>query len=152
MLDGGPEYLVWELNYPSSIGQEKNIVADALSCSPIGKPHTKGIGEDEVQVAVVCSSMVDTLLLSQVPHDDFMSSELPTEQSKDPSLRLLIDYLQKEELPGDIKQSRIIVMKAAFYFINTKKRKCKLPVVPRQMQKRIMEEHHGGPLGGQLTI
>lgn len=81
-----------------------------------------------------------------------MSSELPTEQRKGTSLRLLIDYLQKGELPEDIKQFRIIVMKAAFYcivddifyFINKKKRKCKLPVMPRQIQKRIIEKHHGG--------
>ena len=38
-------------------GKENNIiiVVDALSRSPNGKSPTKGIGEDEVQVAVVCS-------------------------------------------------------------------------------------------------
>ena len=49
---------------------KENIVADALSHSPNGKPLTKGIGEDEVQVAVISSSTADVSLLSLVPHDD----------------------------------------------------------------------------------
>ena len=40
------------------------------------------IEEDEVQVAVVCSGTADVSLLSRVPHDDPISSELPTEQKK----------------------------------------------------------------------
>ena len=84
-------------------------MADTLSCSPNSKSPAKGIGEDEVQVAVVCSGTTDVSLSSQVPLDDPMSSELPTEQRKDPLLRLLINYLQKGELPEDVKESRIIV-------------------------------------------
>ena len=61
---------------------KENIVPDNQSHSPNGKPSTKDIGEDEVQVAVVCSGATDVSLLSQVPHDDPMSSELPTEQKR----------------------------------------------------------------------
>ena len=113
-------------------------MADALSRSPNGKPLTKGIGEDEVQVAVVSSSTADVSVLSLVPHvDPICVIGVTYRTEKDPLLRLLVNYLQKGELPEDIKQSRIIVMKAAsycimddiLYFINRKKWKCRLPVL-----------------------
>jgi len=136
-----------------------NVAADALSRCPHGNPPNKGIGEDEVQVAIVSSSTENTSLLSQEPHSDPMSSELPMEQRKDPSIMVLIDYLLNGKLPKDKKQSQILVAKSSsyclmdniLYFINSKKRKCRLAVVPKQLQKKIMEENHGGPLGGHYS-
>ena len=91
---------------------------------------------------------------------DQSSSELPAEQRKVPfPYDSYFDYLQKGTLPQDKKQARIIAAKAPnycivddiLYFIHNKRRKCKLVAVPRQLQKRIMEEYHGGPLGGHYS-
>ena len=104
---------------------------------------SEGIGEDEVQVAVINSSPNISAMLNLLPCRNPVSSELPTEQRKDHSLMTLIDYLQKGTLPQDKKQARTIAAKApnycivngVLYFINNKRRKW-----------RIMEECHGGPL------
>ena len=136
-----------------------NVTADVSSRSPHGKPPTMGIGQDEILVAVVRSSAKNVSLLGEEPHNEPMSSELPTEQRKDPFLWALIDYLQNGELPRVTKQSQIIAAKAStyctinyvLYFINSKKRRCGLTVVPRQLRKRMIEEYHGGPLDGHYS-
>ena len=117
-----------------------NLAADALSRNPHEKPPSKGIGEDEVQVAVVSSSIDISaiLMINLSPCTNPVSSELPAEQRKDHSLMTLIDYLRKGTLPQDKKQARIITAKAPnycivddiLYFIHNKRRKCKLVAVP----------------------
>ena len=72
-----------------------NLAADALSRNPHEKPPSEGIGEDEVQVAVVNLSPNISAMLNLLPCRNPVSSELPTEQRKDHSLMTLIDYLQK---------------------------------------------------------
>ena len=137
-----------------------NLAADALSRSPHKKPPSDGITEDEVQVAAISSASNDILtILNSSPCSNAVTSEFPAEQKKNHSLMPLIDYLQHETLPQDKKQTRIIAVQApnyciiddVLYFIHTKKRKCKLVVVPRQLWKRIMQEYHGGPLGGHYS-
>ena len=105
-----------------------------------------------------CSSAKNVSLLGEESQNEPMSLELPTEQRKDPFLWALIDYLQNGELPRDTKQSQIIAAKASTYciinyvlYFNNKKRRCRLIVVPRQLQKRMIEEYHGGPLGGHYS-
>lgn len=43
------------------------------------------------------------------------------------------------------------IIDGILYFINSIKRKCRLGVVPKQLQKRIMEESHVGPLVGHYS-
>ena len=137
-----------------------NLAADALSRSPHEKPPSEGIAEDEVQVAAISSTSNDiSTMLNFPPCNNTVTSELPAEQKKDHSLMPLINYLQHGTLPLDKKQARIIAAQAPnycivddiLYFIHTKKRKCKLVVVPWQLQKRIMLEYHGGLLGGHYS-
>ena len=129
------------------VGKE-NLAADTLSCSPHGKLPNKGIGQDEIQVAIVTTSTENIPLLRHEPHYDPVYSELTVEQRKDPSIMALIDYLQRGKLPKDPKQSEIVVAKAPsycvmndiLYFINGKRRKCQLVVIPKQLQKNIGRE------------
>jgi len=94
-----------------------------------------------------------------IPPSWFSLTELPVEQRRDPFIMVFIDYLLNGKLPKDKKQSQILVAKASsyclmddiLYFINNKKRKCRLAVVPKQLWKKIIEENHGGPLGGHYS-
>ena len=138
---------------------KENIAADALSRSPCGAPPVEGIGQNEVQVATVNSNVNIPTTLALTPCDNNDSSELYAEQRKDPSVVVMINYLEKNQLPQGIKQDRVIAAKAPsycvldgiLYFINGKKRKCRLAVVPQQLRKQVMEQYHGGPLGGHYS-
>ena len=98
-------------------------------------------------------------MLNFSPCNNAVTSELAVEQRKDHSLTALINYIQQGILPQDKKQARVIAAQAPnyciidgiLYFIHTKKRKCKLMVVPKQLRQRIMQEYHVGPLGGHYS-
>ena len=42
-----------------------NVAADTLSRIPHGQPPTMGIGQDEIQVAVICSTAKNVSLLDE---------------------------------------------------------------------------------------
>jgi len=92
------------------------------------------------------------------PHHTLLT-ELRVEQRKDPSISAIIDYLEKNQLPSDTKQSRVIAAKAhsycvvdgILYLINGKKRKCRLAIVPQQLRLQVMKQYHGGPFGGHYS-
>ena len=99
--------------------------------------------------------------LNFTPCNNIDSSEFYSEQRKDPSVAAMFDYLEKNHLPRDTKQARVISAKApsysvldgTLYFINGKKRKCQLAGIPQKLrnQLQVMEQYHGGPLGGHYS-
>lgn len=60
--------MVRELSYLLPTGLAKTMLQRILSCNPLGRPPNKGIGQDEIQVAVVSSSAENISLLSQKLH------------------------------------------------------------------------------------
>jgi len=81
------------------------------------------------------------------PHHTLLI-ELRVEQRKDPSISTIIDYLEKNQLPSDTEQSRVIAAKAhsycivdgILYLISGKKRKCRLPIVPQQLRLQVLKQ------------
>jgi len=97
---------VGEINIIHRAGK-KNTNADALSWNPYALALQKGIGECEVQVAVVSgepATGIDTLL--QTSPVDSAASSFGEEQRKDANNKELIHFLETEELPVDHKQAR----------------------------------------------
>ena len=80
-----------------------------------------GVGQSELQVAAVSTNDVGeapdirTFLNAKpvcAPSDDFAS-----EQWKDPDLREIVDFLEKEELPCEQKRARRIALQTSLFII-----------------------------------
>ena len=120
-----------EVSIVHTAGKE-NVAADALSRSPCGDSPVEGIGQEEVQVAAITSNSRNPLTTLEPiqPHHTLLT-ELRVEQRKDPSIAAIMDYLEKNQLPSNTKQSHVIAAKAhsycvvdgIFYLINGKKAK-----------------------------
>jgi len=106
MLDGGRECLVKV--------SRKYLLSTELSRSPCGDSPVEGIGQEEVQVAAITSNSGNPLTVLEPiqPHRTLLT-ELWVEQRKD--IFLIIDYLEKNQLPSNTKQSRVIAAKAHSY-------------------------------------
>ena len=139
---------------------KQNVAADALSRSPCGESPVESIGQEEVQVAATSSNSGNILISHNLIQPcNAVPPELQVEQRKDPSITVMIDYLEKKQLPGDTKQAQIIAAKAhsycvldgILYLINGKKRKCRLAIIPQQLRTQVLEQYHGGPLGGHYS-
>ena len=81
---------------------KSNLCADALSHSPVGSAPEEGLGEAELQVAVVSSSFAQCDLPALLNTEQLAEGSLipyQEEQLKDPSLASLILYLEDGRLP-----------------------------------------------------
>ena len=136
---------------------KENVVADTLSRSPCGESPVDGIGQEEVQVAAISSNSGNILISHNLIQPcNAVPPELQVEQRKDPSIIVMIDYLEKKQLPGDTKQAAAkahsyCVLDGILYLINGKKRKCRLAIIPQQLCTQVLEQYHGGPLGGHYS-
>ena len=90
----------------------QNSRADALSRSPQPISLAMGVGQSELQVAAVSTNDAGeapdiwSFLNAEpicVPSADFAS-----EQRKDPDLREIVDFLEKEELPCEEKRAKLL--------------------------------------------
>ena len=83
---------------------KENAAADALSRSPCGDSLVEGIGQEDVQVAAITSNSGNPLTALEPiqPHRTLLT-KLRVEQRKDPSIVPIIDYLEKNQLPNNIK-------------------------------------------------
>ena len=136
-----------------------NVYADALSRSPIS-PTSQEVNEDEdVQVAIVQSSISDLLSQepSEVPRKEF--PDFATEQRRDQSINELIAFLQESKLPEDdacarklaAQYSMFTIVDGVVYFIDHKSDMQRRAVVPQHLQRQIIQESHEGPLGGHFS-
>jgi len=124
--------IVWSRYQEVHRAGKENVAADALSRSPCGDSPVEGIGQEEVQVAAITSDSENPLTALEPiqPHCTLLT-ELRVKQRKDPSIVRIIDYLEKNQLQSNIKQSRVIAVKAhsycvvdgILYLINEKKEK-----------------------------
>ena len=129
-------------------GRESSNV-DALSCNPSGSAPTEGLGESEVQVAIVGanSNVVDdmSVLLKLAPSndDDIGPAVLAMEQKKDQHVAEVLSYIESGVLPGDKQRAHKIVSQAnqfgidnnVLYFIDPKRKSRRRAVVPTQLKE-----------------
>lgn len=138
-----------------------NANADALSRSPQAPAPDTGLAEDEIQVAAVGSEdsgmNIDSLLQSNSASTPLISME--DEQRKDPDVMEVIKFLEDGVLPGDrdrarklaLQENLFVIIDRILYHLDSKHDHRKQVVVPRHLQKRIMEETHRGPMSGHFS-
>ena len=125
----------------------KYLLSTELSRSPCSDSPVEGIGQEEIQMAAITSNSGNPLTILEPiqPHCTLLT-ELWVEQRKDPSIVLIIGYLEKNQLLSNAKQSRVTAVKAhsycvvdgILYPINGKRRKCRLAIVPQQLCLQVM--------------
>ena len=141
-----------------------NQCADALSRAPLPGAPPEGIGEDEVQIAIVQTepqekgggSIEELLQSSPVVAD---TSSFSGEQGKDPEVCDIIQYLQTGDLPADDVRARRIVLQGSqfalvdgiLYFLDPKQRHRRRAVVPSHLCKQVLTEHHSSAMGGHFA-
>ena len=96
-------------------------------------------------------------LLSQGPQSDQLT-DFASEQHRDPDVVKIINFLEDGILPSDDRQAKKLALQGSqfvlvdniLYYIdpNGKKR----AVVPKQLQKGILEENHSGGMAGHFAV
>ena len=137
-----------------------NVLADALSRNPTGSAPANGLAEEETQVAAVKSAptTIDSVL-KMTPAVGCSKYDLVDEQSKDPDVKRMLDYLRTNVLPEDQKEARCIVaqgpsfciLNGVLYFIDRRRGNTKRVVVPQSLRSLIMTENHSGPCAGHFA-
>lgn len=129
----------------------ENTSADALSRSPCDPPPTVGIAEGETQVASIDTTATDVCSLLQVEAVAGNNSDLSSEQRKDPELREVIEFLEKDTLPEDPARARRLtaqepqfsVINSVLHFIDHRHDHRERIAVPSRLQERLLRETHG---------
>ena len=95
-----------------------NVLAGALSHNPTGSVPVNGLAEEETQVAAVKSAptTIDSVLKMN-PAVGCSKYDLVDEQSKDPDVKCMLDYLRTNVFPEDQKETRCIVAQAPSFCI-----------------------------------
>ena len=131
----------------------ENSKADALSRNPV----------PDVQVAQVHSSSdladVDISQLLTMPPQTQSLTNFDKEQGKDPKLKKIIDYLNKDLLPDDGQEAKKIAAQASqfaivqnvLYFIDASRQNLRRAAVPSHLQQQIIAEIHGGVMSGHFS-
>ena len=130
----------------------QNSSADALSRSPQTPSPTTGFGQEELQVATISTDVSDPVpdihtLLNKDPTYIKLDS-FANEQRKDPTLKEIVIFLEKEELPLEQKRARKIALQASLFtiedqilfYIDPKQQHRKRVVVPKHLQEQILKE------------
>ena len=137
-----------------------NTNADALSRNPRFPAPNEGIGENELQVAVINSEPItSTDILLQAEPLVGTPTSFGEEQRKDPQLKDIIHFLTTNELPTDNKRARKIAMQQSIftvvndvlYYIDPKRDHQKRIAVPKQIREQILEEAHRGVMSGHFS-
>ena len=142
----------------------ENASADTLSRNPQAPAPRDRDTEAEVQVSQVqvedpgATEDISTLL--QLPGIGPSSPTAPfmDEQRMDSQLCEIIEFLQTGSLPVDDKRARKIALQAplfsviddVLYYVEPKRRRRQI-VVPRSLQKKLLEDTHAGRYSGHFS-
>lgn len=116
----------WSKVYGAGIGKiniihrsgKTNTNADALSRNPQAPAPQEGIGENEIQVAAVNSEPItSTDVLLQAKPLVGTPTSFGEEQQKDPQLKDIIQFLNTDELPSDVKQAKKITAQQSMFAV-----------------------------------
>ena len=109
--------------------------------------------------AIGCQSQDPGISPVDVNSTGLLDSEsLASEQTRDPAIRKLSEFLQTGKLPDDptrarkmaLQHSQFAIVGGVVYYINPKTR-CKRAVVPSHLQQRILQETHSGKYSGHFS-
>ena len=122
-----------------------NVAADALSRAPTKCTSDSG----EVLVVSTRQDIPNTLQLVQ------------EQQREDRDLANLIEFLETKTLPTDPTEAKIVLSNAkkdyylvdgVLYFDGGDRPDRRRLVVPKHLQKQIVNEHHDAPFAGHFTV
>ena len=125
----------------------ENSKADALSRNPV--PSVQQVHAEEIDISQ----------LLEMPPQTQSLNDFHKEQSKDPKLRKIMDYLTRGSLPDDSEEakkvaaqaSQFAVVQGVLYFIDPKRQNARRAAVPSRLQHPIMAEIHGGVMSGHFA-
>ena len=148
------------------------MTADALSRNPQRGTPAERVSESEFQVFSVKggnseAEEIASLLALEHDMDEYKPNvdncnqleSLAIEQRRDDGIREIISYMEDGELPPDLKKSRktaaqatqFVLSEGILYFLDAKRHYKKRAVVPSHLRKTLIEDVHGGPLGGHFA-
>ena len=155
---------------------KENVNADALSRNPCSSSDANGIGEGEVQVAAVTNNqttpapapdsdnvmnITDMLNLDPSDSDEVHhDSDFAEEQQKDQGVLEIANFLTDGKLPSDQQRAKKVALQGnsftiidnILYYVDSKNGNRKRAVVPKQLQKHILEENHSGLMAGHFGV
>ena len=102
---------------------------------------------------------VRVLLRVSTTGKDLEQDPFAWEQSQDPAVKEIIDFLESGTLPEDatrarklsLQESLFTLVNGILYFIDPKHKNQKRTVVPRHLRKQILRETHSGSYGGHFS-
>ena len=82
-----------------------------------------------------------------------------SEQVKDQRVKKVIEFLQHGKLPEDrtrahkfaLQESLFAIIDGILYYVDPKRQNRKRVVVPKQLQRQVLEETHAGPFAGHFS-
>ena len=101
-----------------------------------------------------------TSLLSQDPTQQVsLPASFVSDQRKDPECKQILAFLQQKLLPDDEAQAKYLVRMAdrfavvdsVLYYIDPKKNHSKRAVIPKHLQRELIEQSHSGPFAGHFS-
>lgn len=142
-----------------------NANADALSRAPLPPAGQTGLvnhltgGTDDTD-GNHTHSVVDVGDMTELEQDRFddIHHEIAVEQRKDPKLKDIIEYIERETLPDDPQRARRIALErprfglldGVLYFCETKPPYRMRMAVPECLQPLLLAEAHSGGLQATL--
>lgn len=89
-----------------------------------------------------------------------MHGDATAEQSKDPQLRVAMEFLQNGSLPSDEVAAKKLVIQASLltmvagilFYLDPRRKNCKRTVVPHHLQEKIINESHRGVYSGHFAL
>ena len=152
---------------------KENVNADALSRNPLAQPAEDQLGPCQVAALTTQESLAEVSdNLEDIQALFNLEPDVPTdltsfsrEQRKDSQLVEIIQFLTQDTLPSDESRARKVALQAplfaviqdTLYFLDkpdTTRTEAAVPrcvAVPKHPQRQIMEECHGGSMGGHFS-